>query len=90
MTYKEFELTVQNFAKSDDFKENKSKLKELMISSYDTFIKVLKLGAEITQGIRVCEEIFDLSRMTALSENEILDISNRFRLINALIDEKHF
>ena len=90
MTYRQFERIVKNYTNPADFKDNRFKLKRLNIASYDTFIKVLKLGAEITSGIRVCEEIFKISVQTALTENDVVELLTRFRFVNALIDSAQY
>ena len=89
-SFSEFELKVQLFCIPEDFDKNKHKLKSLRISSYDTFLCILKLGGKISNSIRVCEEIFNLSVQTHLTEIELVELSSKFRFINALIDEKGF
>ena len=89
-SYKEFELEVQHLCNPKDYKQNKEKLKELRLSSYETFKTLLKLGGEINTSIIASEEIFKISTETPMTEMEILELSSRFRMINAIIDERLF
>lgn len=87
-SYLEFELQVQHLCNPEDFKKNKSELKNLRMLSYETFISLLKLGGEIANSIKACEIIFKLSTETLITEAELVRLSVKFRFINALIDEK--
>lgn len=89
-SFQEFELLVQKLCNPSDFKQNKDKLKELRLSSHETFTSLLKLGGEITTSIRASEEIFKISTETSLTEIQIVELSTRFRMINAIIDERIF
>lgn len=88
--YKQFEEEVQSLSNPKDFEQNRGKLKELSISSYSTFKKLLKLGGEIIPSMKASDEIFRISQQTALSETELVELSMRFRMINGIIDEKLF
>jgi len=89
-SYKEFELLVKHFSHSEDFKQNSDKLKNLRLSSYEVFAALLKRGGEITQSIKACDLIFNMSRVTPLTEMEIAELTGKFRFINAIIDETAF
>jgi len=89
-SFNEFELEVQLLCKQKDFKKNRDKLREFRISSFETFVCLLQMGGEIVQSIRAAEEIFKISVKTSLTELEIIELSNRFRFINGLLDEHVF
>lgn len=88
--FTQFETVVQSFSNPKDFEKNRSKLKKIDVDSYQTFIKILKLGCEIENAARVCTEINEISKQTALSESKAIFILNKARLLNALIDERQF
>ena len=88
--YRKFELEVKAISNNLDFEENKNKLKDIRISSYNTFLDLLKLGSEITPAIYVSEEIFKISNTTPLMEDEITEIIMKSRGLNAIMDEKKF
>jgi len=83
----EFQLEVKHHCIERDFNDNKDKLCRLSIDSYDSFITFLKLGGEITTSLKACDEIFKISKETQLTESKLIELSTRFRLINAIIDE---
>lgn len=87
-TFEEFELRVQSLSSPKDFKKNKDKLKHIRMCNYDSFICILKLGGQISNSIIVCEEIFKLSIETQLTDLELIHLSNKFRFLNAFIDER--
>ena len=89
-SFLEFEIEVQSLCNPEDFRENKDKLKDLKLSSHETFTLLLKLGGEIVPCIDALKIIFKISIETPLTEIEIVKLSSRFRQINAIIDEKHF
>lgn len=88
--FTQFETVVQHFSNPKDFEKNRNKLKDIDVQSYETFIKILKLGCEIENATRVCKELYELSKTTALSEKELICTLNKARFINALIDERQF
>jgi len=85
-----FNLRVQHYCTPEDFVKNYEKLNNLPVASHETFISLLKLGGQIECSIKVADEIFKLSVTTHLTEPELIKLSTRFRLLNALIDERHF
>jgi len=86
-TYSSFELEVQHLSSPDDFSKNRDKLKDLRVSSYETFSSLLRNGGNIESSIKVADEIFKMSASTQLRESDILELSNKFRLIIGLIDK---
>lgn len=85
-----FELEVKAISNKSDFKENKDSLKYIRVSSYNTFLDLLKLGSEIMPAIYVSEEIFKISTTTPLIESEILKLIIKSRSLNAIMDEQKF
>tara|TARA_B110000090_G_C13331773_1_gene427566 strand:+ start:874 stop:1176 length:303 start_codon:yes stop_codon:yes gene_type:complete len=88
--YSRFELEVKAISNKEDFKENKENLKDIRVSSYDTFLDLLKLGSEIMPAIYVSEEIFKISNTTPLVESEIVKLIMKSRSLNAIMDEQKF
>lgn len=88
--YSKFELEVKALSNPSDFKENSDKLKSIRISSYDTFLDLLKIGSEITPAIYVSEEIFKISVATPLIESKIVKLIMKARSLNAIMDEQKF
>jgi hypothetical protein len=87
-SFNNFQIEVKHYCNKSDFEANKEKLINLRIGSYSSFINFLKLGGEITTSIRACDEIFKMSVETKLTESELVELSTRFRLINAILDEQ--
>ena len=85
---KEFELKVKHYCVPEDFEKNKTRLKELKVTSYDTFINLLIYGGEIVPSVRACEEIYKLNRETGIEEDVLLHIIRKGRIINFIVDEK--
>lgn len=89
-TFKLFETQVKHLSNPKDFKKNSDKLKELRLSSYDTFLILLKSGGEITTSIKASEEIFKICCEVSITQTETVSLLNRFRFINRILDEKVF
>ena len=89
-TYIEFKNIVKSLCNKEDYKNNHKVLKEIRISSYDTFTKMLRLGGEIIPSKKASEEIFKLSTKTPFKESELVELSMRFRFINELLYMKHY
>ena len=87
-SFRQFELTVQHVCHPEDFKQNKSKLKDVQLSSYETFIYILKLGAGIINAVRATDELYKLSIQTNLTESDLVQLSTKFRFINSLIEDQ--
>ncbi len=88
-TFEKFLSTVARYCTPADFTANQNKLKDLRTLGYKTFISLLKLGGEIAPSVEAAEKIFNLSKKTALTEEELVALSLEFRYINALIDTKY-
>jgi hypothetical protein len=88
--YSKFELEVKALSNKSDFKENKDNLKDIRVSSYSTFLDLLKLGSEIMPAIYVSEEIFKISTTTPLVQSEIVKLIMKSRSLNAIMDEQKF
>tara|TARA_R110000850_G_scaffold257075_1_gene383315 strand:- start:320 stop:622 length:303 start_codon:yes stop_codon:yes gene_type:complete len=88
--YSKFELEVKALSNKTDFKENKDNLKDIRVSSYNTFLDLLKLGSEIIPAIYVSEEIFKISTTTPLIESEIVKLIMKSRSLNAIMDKLKF
>ena len=86
-TFSEFELCVQNLCLKEDYINNRPRLKELRIDSYETFLSLLRNAGKIEYSIKAADEISKMSMNTSLTEVEILDLTKRFRLIIGLIDK---
>jgi hypothetical protein len=89
-SFNDFKLKVQHYCIPEDFSKNNKMLENLPVSSYETFITLLKLGGQIEMSVKACDEISKLSTTTHLTEPELIELSTRFRFINGLIDERHF
>ena len=85
-TFDEFEGVVASFSNPDDFRQNRHKLREVNISDYDNFIKLLQLGCEIPITAIVCDKLSRISAATGISESMLIRLSTEFRIINMLID----
>jgi adenosine/AMP kinase len=73
-SFKQFENSVRMLCDKRQFELHKEELKEIYISSYDSFILLLKYGVNIVEAKKACEEIFKLSVATHNTENEIVGI----------------
>tara|TARA_R110000796_G_scaffold231067_1_gene348907 strand:- start:296 stop:760 length:465 start_codon:yes stop_codon:yes gene_type:complete len=88
--YSKFELEVKALSNKSDFKENRDNLEDIRVSSYSTFLDLLKLGSEIMPAIYVSEEIFKISTTTPLVQSEIVILIMKSRSLNAIMDEQKF
>ena len=86
-SFLEFELCVQYLCSDEDYMTNRSMLQGLRLSSYETFLRLLRQGGKIEGSIKATNQISKMSEETRLTEEEILDLSKRFRLIILLIDQ---
>ncbi len=85
-TFKFFRDRVESLATADDFAENSGVLYGIDVRLFKTFINLMNFGAGLRQAKRALEELMKLSIETNMTEDELLNLSARFRLINSFID----
>ena len=75
MSFRDFKQEVSKIANREDFRQNNHRLDELKFTSFDTFICLLKMGAEITQAMTASEYIYDMSVETTFPQIDIIPVS---------------
>lgn len=71
-SFNNFKLKVQQLCSPEDYTFNHEMLNDLPISSYQTFLSLLKLGFKIKEAVDASSEIYKLSISTLFTQQDLV------------------
>ena len=84
----EFALNVKKLSNPKDFEYNQNKLSDIKPHLQETFLVCLKLGGRIISSIKAVLFIENMSNKYQIEPIMFIELSTKFRGINALLDMK--
>ncbi|WP_319228402.1 hypothetical protein [Draconibacterium orientale] len=83
-----FITSVRNLTTPEDFQNNHDHLNIVEPYMREAFCSCLKMGGMIIPSLKAMEMIDKISKETVLEPKQVVDLSSKFRWINAMIDER--
>lgn len=86
MTKKDFIHSVSIISNPDDFQKDHKILSKVDPWNYDTYLHCLARGCTLMYAYKATEVIYEVSKESALSPDNVLELIPKFRLLDTLIN----